>query len=102
MEDVLAIAKNSYDSENNTSSVLEDFGTESNPMLNVNAGARFNSHKQGYAAHTTRTDPDMGTADRLYLKMSAYMVYCDRIYDLLTQRPGTRVKMDHYIDPQTQ
>lgn len=30
------------------------------------------------------------------------MVYCDKIYDLLTQRPGTRVKLEHYIDPQSQ
>ena len=41
VEDVLAIAKNSYDSENNASSVIEDFGTDTNPILNVNAGNKF-------------------------------------------------------------
>ena len=41
VEDVLAIAKNSYDSDINASSVIEDFGTDTNPILNVNAGNKF-------------------------------------------------------------
>ena len=30
------------------------------------------------------------------------MVYCDKIYDLLATQPGQKVKIDHYIDPNSQ
>ena len=41
VEDVLAIAKNTFESDNNQSSVIEEFGTETNPILSVNAPNRF-------------------------------------------------------------
>ena len=30
------------------------------------------------------------------------MIYCDRIYDLLSQKSGKKVKMECYIDPSSQ
>lgn len=37
--------------------------------------------------------------DRMFLKISVYMIYCDRIYDLLSTKSGKKVKKEHYIDP---
>ena len=79
IEDILAISKNTFESDNNQSSVIEDFGTETNPILSVNAPNRFKIHQE----ISNQADPDMASIDRLYLKISIYMVYCDKIYDLL-------------------
>ena len=38
----------------------------------------------------------------MFIKMSVYMIYCDRTYDLLSTKSGKKVKREHYIDPQTQ
>jgi len=40
IEDVLSIVKNSYDigDQMNGSSLIEDFGTDTQPILSVNAG----------------------------------------------------------------
>ena len=40
--------------------------------------------------------------NRLFIKMSVYMIYCDRIYDLLSTKSAKKVKREHYIDPQSQ
>ena len=34
--------------------------------------------------------------------MSMYMIYCDRIYDLLSQKSGKKVKKESYIDQNSQ
>lgn len=37
--------------------------------------------------------------DRIFVKMSVYMIYCDRIYDLLSTKAAKKtVKVEHYID----
>ena len=47
VEDILSIARNSYDSAgDNTSSIIEDFGTDTHPILSVNAGNKFNMQNQ--------------------------------------------------------
>ena len=36
----------------------------------------------------------------MFIKMSVYMIYCDKIYDLLcTKSAKKNVKIEHYIDP---
>lgn len=39
-----------------------------------------------------------GNQERLFVKLSIYMIYCDRVYDLLSQKSGKKVKKEHYID----
>lgn len=36
------------------------------------------------------------------IKMSVYMIYCDRIYDLLSTKSGKKVKRESYIDQHSQ
>ena len=38
----------------------------------------------------------------MFIKMSVYMIYCDRIYDLLSSKSAKKVKREHYIDPSSQ
>lgn len=54
-----------------------------------------------YGAADSGRDYD-ATQDRLYIKGSVYMIYCDRVYDLLSLKSGKKVKKECYIDPQSQ
>ena len=47
-------------------------------------------------------DYQHGGQERLFVKMSMYMIYCDRIYDLLSQKSGKKVKKESYIDQNSQ
>jgi len=113
IEDVLTIVKNTYEhGENlNSSSIIEDFGTDTQPILSVNAGAsKFgiprniltnNSQIQVYGNNEAAKDYD-GVSDRIFIKMSVYLIYCDRIFDLLSAKSSKKnVKLEHYIDQAT-
>ena len=93
--------------------MLEDYGTDNQPLLSVNhAGNRFgipkailqgnsNSQIQVYGDGIGK-DFDACT-DRMFIKVSVYMIYCDKIYDLLCSKSQKKnVKLEHYIDPQSQ
>ena len=113
IEDVLSIVKNSYEmgGEANLdgSSLIEDFGTDTHPILSVNGGKHkfgipknilqgSNSQIQVYGGADGARDQDAHT-ERLFIKMSVYMIYCDRVYDLLASKSGKKVKREQYIDP---
>jgi hypothetical protein len=38
----------------------------------------------------------------MFIKASVYMIYCDKIYDLLSNKSGKKVSKEHYIDPVSQ
>ena len=112
IEDILSIVKNTYEigADNlNESSLIEDYGTDTTPILSVNGG----NHKFGipktimqqnvnpiqvYGNQNAAQDYDV-IQDRMFLKISVYMIYCDRVYDLLSTKSGKKVKKEHYIDP---
>ena len=113
IEDVLNIVKNTYEigDQLNGSSLIEDFGTDTQPILSVNAGNKnfgqipkailqSNSQIQVYGNNESGKDFD-GVMDRMFIKVSVYMIYCDRIYDLLSNKSAKKVKKEHYIDPQS-
>ena len=80
----------------NGSSLIEDYGTDTQPILSVNQGAhKFGIPKtilqphgqqqiQVYGNNELGKDYDAGTGDRIFIKMSVYLIYCDKIYDLLS------------------
>ena len=35
----------------------------------------------------------------MFIKASVYMIYCEKIYDLLSNKSGKKVSKEHYIDP---
>jgi hypothetical protein len=47
-----------------------------------------------------RTDPDM-IHERVFLRISVYMIYCDRIFDLLAKQQ-TKIRLEQYLDPVSQ
>lgn len=114
IEEVLSIVKNTYTNNEqlNGSSIIEDFGTETQPILSVNAGGnnkfgipkailQSNSQIQVYGESVRGGDYD-ASQDRLFIKGSIYMIYCDRVYDLLSNKSAKKVRNEHYIDPSTQ
>ena len=93
-------------------SVIEDFGTDTHPILSVRAGnTKFgipkaimqgnNSQIQVYGSDLMGKDHD-ALQDKMFIKVSIYMIYCDRIYDLLSSKTGRKIKIEHFIDPQSQ
>lgn len=97
VEDVLSIVKANLDTSINASSSVEELGSMSNPIRSVNT--RFPTsreqvlttvHRQGNA------DPDI-INERVFLRMSVYMIYCDRIFDLLAPKK-IKAKLEQYID----
>jgi hypothetical protein len=102
VEDILSIVKASYDTSINQSSSIEEFGSGTHPIISVNQNGRYmkreeqalvNAHNHG------QLDQDM-ISDRVYLRMSVYMIYCDKIYDLLS-RSQKKIKREQYIDKQS-
>lgn len=89
VEDVLSILKNSLDHPANSS--IEDYGSVSNRIVSIN--------NTGFKKKV-EIDPD-ANSDKIYLKMGVYMIYCDQIFDLLASN-GKKVKIEHYIDKESQ
>lgn len=119
IEDVLGIVKNTYEQnlgdQANGSSIIEDYGTDTQPILSVNGGGahRFgipkyimqasSSQIQVYSNNDGTKDYDVQGQDRIFVKMSVYMIYCDRIFDLLSTKSAKKnVKVEHYIDQASQ
>lgn len=99
VEDVLSIVKAGIDTSMNHSSSVEELGSLSNPILSVNR--RYPTREQVLTTYHTKgaTDPDI-INERVYLRMSVYMIYCDRIFDLLA-KTQKKVKLEQYLDEQS-
>ena len=111
IEDILSIVKNTYEigADNlNGSSLIEDYGTDTQPILSVNgANNRFGIPREIMSQNQLNPIQVYGQQsandydaiqDKMFLKVSVYMIYCDRIYDLLAKQSGKKVKKEHYID----
>ena len=85
---------------NQTTSV-EDYGSLNNPLLSVN-NRQLQSREQVFTKILAReaTDPDV-INERVFLRMSIYMLHNDRIYDLLS-KTQPKVKLEQYLDQQSQ
>ena len=59
-------------------------------------------YENGKELHRGELDAKQNTQERLFLKASMFMIYCDRIYDLLSNKQNKKVKMEHYIDKNSQ
>lgn len=72
----------------------------SNPIVSVNNRRYATRENALVTVHTKGAgDPDMMN-ERVFLRMSVYMIYCDRIYDLLG-KSHKKVKLEQYIDKQS-
>ena len=69
----------------------------SNPILSVNSRRFATRENVVVNIHSkSATDPDM-MHERVFLRMSIYMIYCDKIYDLIG-KSQKKVKLEQYID----
>jgi hypothetical protein len=97
VEDILGIVKASQDTSLTHDGSLEE---GSHPMVSVSK----NPHGTDQVITTVHTrgvtDPDI-INERVFLRMSVYMIYCDRIFDLLAKQ-NQKVKLEQYLDQQSQ
>lgn len=99
VEDVLNIVKADLTSSVNESNLMEALGMatptmSSNSKLTPREKVITTVHTKG------AVDPDI-INERVFLRMSVYMIYCDRIFDLIG-KSQSKVKLEQYIDRQSQ
>lgn len=100
VEDVLNIIKADLSASVIENTTLE--GIVSPALTPIMSARKLSAREQVITQVHTKgaADPDM-INERVYLKMSVYMIYCDRIFDLLGQSQH-KVRLEQYIDRQSQ